>query len=268
LGVKGSRYLKAAFMMPANLVALGVSAAATVLTGEPAVLLMALGAESLYLGALSSASTFRRAVRAQDLADEVDPEKEAGALFEDLSPSQKEHYAALKTVRDRILENYRKLPGGRVLAIGSERQVDQLLVSFIRLVSTLNHYRKFLGTSDRRQVEQELRELEADVAAEANARLRDVKQRRVEILRKRVERFQKAEESRELVSHQLAGIEDLLKLTHEQSIAIRDPESVGRQLERLTLEAQSTEATVREMEQFLDYPDELSGPQLPAERVR
>lgn len=266
--MKGTRYLKAAFLMPANLVALGASALAAVFTGEPSVLLVALGAESLYLGALSSASTFRRAVRAQDLVVDADPEKEAGALFEDLSASQREHYFALKGVRDRILENYRKLPGGRVLAASSEQQVDQLLVSFIRLVATLNHYRKFLGTTDRRQVEQELNELEADVTAEGNARLKDVKQRRVEIIRKRVERFQKAEESRELVSHQLAGIEDLLKLTHEQSIAIRDPESVGRQLERLTLEAQSTEATVREMEQFLDVTGEPSGPLLPAERVR
>jgi len=257
--------------MPANLIALGASGVAALLTGEPSVLLVALGAESLYLGALSSASTFQRAVRAGALAEEeVDPEKEVGALFGDLSPSQKEHYGALKAVRDRILENYRKLPGGGVLAATSEQQVDQLLVAFIRLVATLNHYRKFLGTSDRRQVEQELRELEADAAAESNARLKDVKQRRVEILRKRVERFQKAEESRELVSHQLAGIEDLLKLTHEQSIAIRDPESVGRQLERLTAEAQSTEATVREMEQFLDITGdaEPSGPPLPAERVR
>lgn len=265
--MKGAGYLKAAFLMPANLVALGASAVASVFTGEPMVLLVALGAESLYLGALASASTFRRAVRAHELTGD-DPEREVGALFEDLSPSQREHYLALKGVRDRILENYRKLPGGRVLAASSEQQLDQLLVSFIRLVSTLNHYRKFLGTTDRRQVEQELRELEADVAAEDNPRLKDVKQRRVEIIRKRVERFQKAEESRELVSHQLAGIEDLLKLTHEQSIAIRDPEGVGRQLERLTSEAQSTEATVREMEQFLDVTGEPAGPPLPAERVR
>src|SRR5256885_3685784 len=171
--------------MPATLVALGASTVAAVLTGEPAVLLVALGAESLYLGALSSASTFQRAVRAHDWAEEVDPEKEAGALFDDLSPSQKEHYAVLKGVRDRILENYRKLPGGRVLAATSEQQVDQLLVAFIRLVSTLNHYRKFLGTSDRRQVEQELTELEADAAAEGNARLKDVKQRRGGVLRER-----------------------------------------------------------------------------------
>ena len=264
--MKGVPYLKAAFLVPANLLALGASAVASAVTGEPAVVLVALGVEGLYLAALSSASAFRRAVRAR--GGGAGPEREAGAVYEELSPSQKEHYFALKGVRDRILENYRKLPGGRVLAAGSERQVDQMLVSFLRLLATLNHYRKFLSTSDRRVVEQELRELEADVAAEGNARLKDVKQRRVEILRKRVERFQKAEESRELVSHQLAGIEDLLKLTHEQSIAIRDPESVAPQLERLTLEAQSTEATVREMEQFLDATFEPSGPRLSGERVR
>ena len=114
-------------------------------------------------------------MRAQGLAEGADPEREVGALYEELSPSQKEHYQALKGVRDRILENYRKLPGGRVLAAGSERQVGQLLVSFIRLVHSLNHYRKFLGTSDRRAVEQELRELEADAAGEGNPRLKDVK---------------------------------------------------------------------------------------------
>src|SRR3954470_18551212 len=72
-GVKGWRFLKAAFLMPANLIALGASGVAALLTGEPSVLLVALGAESLYLGALSSASTFQRAVRAGDLAEDVDP---------------------------------------------------------------------------------------------------------------------------------------------------------------------------------------------------
>lgn len=258
--MKRTGYIKAAFLMPANLIALGVSAIASALLGEPTVLLVALGAESLYLGALSSAATFRRAVRANDFGPEVDPEKEVGDLFDELSTSQKEHYFALKQLRDRILENYRKLPGGRVLVATSEGQVDQLLVSFLRLLSTLNGYRKYLSTSDRKALERELKALEEETAAEPNPRLKDVKQKRVEILGKRVERFQRAEESRELVSHQLAGIEDLLKLTHEQSIAIRDPESVGRQLERLTAEARTTEETVKEMEQFLEFSDEAGGP--------
>ena len=70
------------------------------------------------------------------------------------------------------------------------------------------------------------------------------------------------------MSHQLASIEDLLKLTHEQSIAIRDPESLTRQLDALAAEAQSTEESVREMERFMEFTEETS-PHLPGgARVR
>ena len=87
-------------------------------------------------------------------------------------------------------------------------------------------------------------------------------------MKKRVHRFVQAEESREVVSHQLASIEDVLRLTHEQSIAIRDPEAVERQLEALTTEVEATEETVREMERFMEFSEE-AGLSAPApEKVR
>jgi hypothetical protein len=266
---KAPNYIKAAFMMPANLVALGTAVITSAVTGEPLAALVALGAEGLYLGLLSTARPFQRAVRANALSAGEDPEADRDTLMEELSASQKEHYFALRGLRDRILENHRKLPGGRVLAASSEQRVDALLVSFLRLLVTLNHYRKFLNSADRKTVQKELSGLEAEITTDSNERLREVKQKRVEILRKRLERFTQAEESRELVSHQLAGIEDLLKLTHEQSISIRDPESLGRQLEALTLETQATEESVREMERFMEIEEISSGPQLPqGTRVR
>jgi hypothetical protein len=266
---KAPNYIKAAFLMPANLVAMGTAAFASMVTGEPLAALVALGAEGLYLGLLSTARPFQRAVRANaSAADAVDADGDRDALLEELSGSQKEHYFALRGLRDRILENHRKLPGGRVLAASSEQRVDALLMSFLRLLATLNHYRKFLNSTDRKTVQTELAALEAEIPTDSNERLREVKQKRVEILRKRLERFTQAEESRELVSHQLAGIEDLLKLTHEQSISIRDPESLGRQLEALTLETQATEESVREMERFMEF-EEITGPHLPqGTRVR
>src|SRR5207248_4525644 len=137
--------------------------------------------------------------------------KELESLLEDLATSQREHYFALRDLRDKILSNYRKLPGGRVLAASSETRVDQLLTSFLRLVTTLNSYRKYLSATDKRQLEGELNALKKEVADEKNERLREVKAKRVEILEKRMQRFVQAEESREVVSHQLAGIEDLLR---------------------------------------------------------
>jgi hypothetical protein len=128
-----------------------------------------------------------------------------------------------------------------------------------------------LNAADLKAVERELAQLTGELSAEPNARLREVKERRADILKKRVQRLVQAQEHRELVSHQLASIEDVLRLTHEQSIAIRDPEIVGRQLESLTAEVAATEETVKQMEQFMQITEDLgSGGARPSqpERVR
>ncbi|WP_164010108.1 hypothetical protein [Pyxidicoccus trucidator] len=265
---KSPNYIKAAFLMPANLVGLGTAAASAAMTGEPLPALVALGLEGLYLGVVSSMKRFQRAVRAQTPNDPEAARKAVDALQADLAPSQREHYQQLLGLKEKILANYRKLPGGKVLESDSEPRLDALLTNFLRLISTLNQYRAYLNSSDREHLEREVRELEEDVAREANPRLKDVKQNRVDILRKRLARFEQAGESREVVSHQLAGIEDLMRLTHEQSIAIRDPESVNRQLTVLSAEAEATEESVRQMEQFLEFSEETRGPLPHGTRVR
>jgi hypothetical protein len=253
--------LKAALLMPANLFALAAGGVAAVLLGDIVPLVAAGGASVAYLTFLSTMPSFRRAVRAnseaQTSAEVASPEEEE-ALLSALAPSQKEHYGQLKALKARILEEYGKLPGGGVLQASSEARLDMLLTSFLRLVTTLNSYRRFLSAADKRAVEEELAALTAEVEGERNERLREVKARRVDILKKRLARFVQADESREVVSHQLASIEDLLRLTHEQSIAIRDPQSVTRQLDALAAEVAATEETVRDMESFLLVTEELS----------
>ena len=253
-------YLKAAFLVPANLVALAAAGLATAYFADPAALLATLGLEALYLGLLCSAQPFRKAIRARSGVGAEAAAAEMDGLLADLSASQRQHYGSLRDLRDQILANYRRLPGGGLMVAASEQRVDALLTSFLRLLATLNSYRKYLGAADRKNLAAELDTLEAQTAGEANPRLVEVKSKRVEILRQRVQRFEQAEESREVVSHQLAGIEDLLKLTHECSIAIRDPASLGRQLEALTAEVQATDETVRELEQFMELGEEVRAP--------
>ncbi|MBN1206990.1 MAG: hypothetical protein JXB05_19050 [Myxococcaceae bacterium] len=263
-------FIKAAFMLPANLVGLLTAGASSVLTGEPLPALVALGVEGLYLGIVPSLKRFQRAVRAKGGGEESAEagRKQVDSLLVELAPSQREHYQALVGLKEKILENYRRLPGGKVLAADSEPRLDALLTSFLRLVSALNHHRTYLNSADREQLERDLRELEAEVEQEANPRLKDVKAKRLEILRKRVGRFEQAGDSREVVSHQLAGIEDLLRLTHEQSITIRDPETVNRQLDVVSAEVQATDETVREMERFLEFQEEVGKPLPHGTRVR
>ncbi len=263
---KSPSYLKAAFLIPANLIALATASIASVVVGDPTPVLVALGMEGLYLGLISSAPGFRRAVKANSSAQERAQAgtEEGEALLEDLAASQREHFFFLCELKDKILANYRKLPGGKVVAASSEQRLDALLTAFLRLLSTLNGYRKHLNATDRKAIETELADLEKDLLTEQSAKLKEVKVKRVEILRKRVQRFIQAEESREVVSHQLAGIEDLLRLTHEQSIALRDPQLITRQLEAVTAEVAETEETVRELETFFELSEQTSGaPRIP-----
>ncbi len=248
-------------MMPANLFALAAGGVASVITGEWVPLVAAGGASMTYFAFLSSLPTFRRAVRAnlqaQTSAEVASPEEEE-ALVKELADSQREHFGQLKALKARILDEYGKLPGGRVLQASSEPRLDTLLTSFLRLVTTLNGYRRFLNAADKKAVEAELGSLIEALEGEKNERLKEVKSRRVDILKKRLARFVQADESREVVSHQLASIEDLLRLTHEQSISISDPEAVTRQLDVLSAEVAATEETVRDMESFMNLTDELS----------
>lgn len=266
-----TNYLRAALLMPANLFALGAGAVASAVMGDWTPLAAAAGASATYLAFLSVIPSFRRLVasnyESQELLDVESPEARE-KLVNGLHPSQREHYLALTELKAKILANYLQLPGGRVMVASSENRIDGLLTSFLRLLSTLNSYRKYLNVADRKSIEAELQSLEAEVAGETNPRLKEVKARRVEIMKKRVHRFVQAEESREVVSHQLASIEDVLRLTHEQSIAIRDPDAVERQLEALSTEVEATEVTVREMEKFMEFTDELSSSAPPREKVR
>ena len=261
-----ANYFRAAFLLPVNLVGIAAGGVAAYALHEPGVLLATLGAESLFLWIVSSTERFRRAVRAGEGARPLALSEETEVLLEELAPSQREHYFALRELKDRILANYQRLPGGRVLVASSEQRVSALLTAFLRLLGTLNHHRTYLNATDRKALEGELESLRQDAQGEGNPRLKEVKQKRVEILSRRVQRFAQAEESREVVSHQLAGIEDLLRLTHEQSIAIRDPESVSRQLDALSAEVQATEESVRELGHFMELGE--SGTQLPPLPVR
>jgi hypothetical protein len=255
--------MRAAVLAPANLLALATAGGAALLTGNPTPAIVAAVAEGVYLVAVGASRRLRRALRPGGSAsDEV--ETRLGELAE----SQREHYHLLRSLRDAILANYRKLPGGGVLAASSEPRIDALLTAFLRLLSTLNDHRRYLGIADRDALHRELRLLEAELSREENPRLREVQEKRRDILRKRLKRFAQAEESRAVVSHQLASIEDLVRLTHEQSIAIRDPASVTNMLDVLSAEVTATEETVREMERFLEVTEEVSPPLEHRARVR
>ena len=80
--------------------------------------------------------------------------------------------------------------------------------------------------------------------------MQEINQRRIEILRKRVAKFEKIQENRQVIDAQCAAIEDVLQLIRDQSVTMRDPQEVSAQLENLVQDVEQTEQSVREMEEI------------------
>lgn len=253
-------YIKAAFLAPANLILLGGAAVFAGLATSLAPLLVALGVECLYLALLPSLPGYQRLVRRRHEKERRErEERQLASLLGELSPSQKEHYLVLRGLRDSTLENYRRLPGGEALVETSLARLDGLLVSFLRLLGALNGYRRYLSTTDRAALQSECDELQAELAGgqAGGDALRSLKERRTQILEQRLARLSRATEGRELISHQLASVEDFLRLLYEQSLTLRDPASLGAQLEHLSAEIEATDETVKQMEKFMEMSEEL-----------
>lgn len=252
-------YTKEAFLNRYNLALLAGAVGASLVTLSALPLILIAGVELIFLGTVPAAPRFRRLIDSQQWAHRrMDRRKADQAIYAGLSPNQQATFDSLRDVRDRIGENFTRLSGGsQVLTSQTVSKVDALLSSFIRLLEQLNAYRRHLNATDRGKVDREITELGRDLDAETNERLAEIKRRRLDILGRRIDRFVKGEENREIISHQLAAIDDLMRLMHEQSLTLRDPEDISRQLETLANEVEETEGTVREMETFLRFQDEL-----------
>jgi CHASE3 domain sensor protein len=91
-------------------------------------------------------------------------------------------------------------------------------------------------------------------------KVQDIDKKRIEILSKRLEKYQKISENRQVVDAQIAAMEDVLQLVRDQSITMRDPQQVSDQLDNLVKDVEQTEETVKQMEAiFSSLPAEMSG---------
>jgi hypothetical protein len=110
--------------------------------------------------------------------------------------------------------------------------------------------------------------------------VQQIKARTRIVLEKRLERYQKAMENRQLVEAQTETVEEVLQLLRDQSYSMRDPRTITAQLDGLVSSAEDTERGVRDLEELMsietdvllpagdDIEAELeSGRQTPARRT-
>ncbi|MCI0351429.1 MAG: hypothetical protein L0Z53_18555, partial [Acidobacteriales bacterium] len=76
----------------------------------------------------------------------------------------------------------------------------------------------------------------------------EINRRRIEVLQKRLERYDKVLENSKVLAAQIQALEDVLDLIRDQSFTMKDPQQISDQLDTLVTDVEQTEESIREME--------------------
>jgi hypothetical protein len=247
------KYVKAAFRWQYNWISLAGAAGFALLSGSALPLLLAGGLELIYLSTVPHNSRFQRLVRSWQYAEQKKQQQRGlSDLFRELPPEMRARYARLDGVCQTIRENYKRLTStSQMFAEQMESKLDGLSQSYVRLLNSAFHHRQYLNTTNPDVIRKEAAGLQGDLDRDP-PKVQEINRKRIEILGKRIEKFDKIKENCQVVDAQCAAIEDVLQLIRDQSVTMHDPQQISEHLDNLVKDVEQTEETVREVESIFD----------------
>ena len=249
-------FLAHAFRSQYNLIGLGTALGFAVLSGTLLPIVVAAGVELIVLPLVSGNQRFQRLVRAR-VSEEEDQEaaqrtqKEAWDLLQHLPGPEQQRYRALQGLAAEIRQNYKALDStSQMLVEELARKLDFLLSFYLRMRYSLMRYQAYFSTTDPERIQERIAMLEHEMSS-GTERIQQIKARTRNVLEKRLERYQKALENRQLVEAQTETVEEVLQLLRDQSYSMRDPRTITEQLDGLVSSAEDTERGVRDLEELM-----------------
>jgi hypothetical protein len=249
LGLSHMDFVKEALKWQYNWIGLAGAALFALVSGTGMPLVLAAGLELIYVSLVPRSSRFRRLVRSWKYAEQKrQREMKLGAMFNEMPPELRTRYVALDTMCAAIRSNYSRLSSTSQMFLEQMAQrLLGLLEAYLRLLYAYFQHSEYLKTTDPETIRREAAQLEHALSLDPPP-VQEINRRRVEILSKRVERYEKVRENQKVVQAQCLAIEDILKLIRDQSVTMRDPQQVSEQLESLVHDVEQTEETVRQVE--------------------
>ena len=240
-------------MSPVNLgfliLALVVS---LLLGGTPASLLLtfAAAAELLYLGTVPRNDRFKRAVRARKIEEHRKAPRDR-EVFRTLAKDDQKRYVRFRNMEKAIKDNYAKLPySSQGLLKAHLAKLDGLLDAHLNLLQLKERYVQFARRTGENDIVDAIAGLRHEMQGDP-PRVRAIKQRRLAILEKRLDRFKKAGENLAIIEAQLETIEDVTRYVYEQSLTMQNPEEVSFQLDTLISEVEETQHSMDTLDEAM-----------------
>jgi hypothetical protein len=256
-----TNYVKAAFRWQYNLIALGGAVAFALVSGTALPLILAAGLELMYLATIPQNTRFRRLVRSWHFAEEqVKQQQKLSDMLRSLPPEMQSRYIHCAQVCGAIRANFRQLSSQSQMFLEQiDSSLQGLLTGYARLLVALSEQVQYVKSTGQDEIKREIASLQRTLPTEPQ-RVQEINQKRIEILNKRLEKFEKITENRKVVDAQCAAVEDVLMLVRDQSLTMRDPQQVSDRLDSLVHDVEQTEQTVQQVETiFSDLSSDMNG---------
>ncbi len=251
-------FTREAFLHPVNLgFLLTVSFLALLFSGTPwmptILFSVGLGLELLYLGSVPQKPWFRRHItsrRNEELRRSGLVEK---GQFDQLDLANQKRFLAFRSIYDKILVNFERLPdSSRPLTRQLTERLEQMMRDYLAHLVLQERYREYLDHTSPESITIEMRSLKKEMAGVTSERLLEVKQRRLQILEKRLTRHHIAAERAEICRSQQETMEDAIRYVLEKSITMSHPGELDGHLDRLISELEETSAIIQDIDD--DFP--------------
>ena len=246
-------FVKEALKLQYNWIAMAGAAAFAVVSGSALPLLLGAGLELMYLAAVPNNSRFQRLVRSWKWDEEKRRyQVKLSAMFGELPPEMRTRYAHVAEICEAIRANYGRLSATSQMFVKQmEEKLQGLQQGYVRLLCAAHQQREYIEITNPALVKHEMEQLQKALASDT-PKVQEINRKRIEILAKRLEKFDKIRENRQVIDAQCAATEDVLQLIRDQSVTMRDPQQISDQLENLVHDVEQTEQTVKEVEAIFE----------------
>ncbi len=246
-------FSREAFLHPVNLgFLLTISFLALLNSGTPwmptILFSIGLGLELVYLGTVPHKPWFRR-----HIVSRRNEERRSGRTekdqFDQLERASQKRFLAFRAIYDKIRTNFERLPdSSRPLTDQLTDRLNHMKSEYLAHLMLQERYGEYLDHSSPESITIEIRTLKKEMESVASERLLEVKQRRLQILEKRLTRHHIAAEKSEICRSQQETMEDAIRYVHEKSITMSHPGELGGHLDRLISELEETSAIIQDID--------------------
>jgi hypothetical protein len=253
---------------PYHLVLLVTAVLFGLITWNLAAVVLAIGAEALFLGIVPRRRFFRRLVDAElERRERAAEAKARDQLVLQMAAEHRQELTKLDLLVQKTYENVRRQGSAVALALDGGLDLSRLTASYVRIAIAYKASHDLCTMMNRAALEDTIRALESAQSTSSD-RTRVLVQRRLSIARKRAECWGRIGHTLEVTTHQLATIAELVHLMHEQSMAPSDSRRMRDEIDQFMKDIEDSEGAMRELADIGgDDLRELQGVELEAAQM-